>query len=416
MRFLLHVKSPRANRPYVYDTLRGTFSGPFFRRPPVVRAEEREPLLEIVLGHDCNSSCAYCDQAAIRRGRPAAPRRAPRDVDRFTACLRRLLDRDMPHDRLTCVLWGGEGLLHFEEIRRIYAGFAGFRAMRWIIPTNARLLRGRVFDWIRRRPDIHVQVSHDGLHTREFRGYDPLEDGEVLRNLFALRGEGRLVFNSVLHGRTVSREDTARYIEERMGGPCLFGDMKFIYPASDEIRARFSISDENLRAFQKRELALLFRDENYPRRNFIRRIMGNIARSLNRPFVLGYHRDTRLDRHLVAHLDGALTWAHSQSPEQSLGENEGCAYGSLWTLDKKPLTPPLAVAELFGERCAACPILAFGDRGCVCMPQYGRAHLDYYCRTQRARLLPVFSRFFFDMTGAFITSIKPLEEGRRPHA
>lgn len=411
MKFMLHVKSPhRLDQPYIYDNLQGTFSGQFFRNagmathPPIPA-----PRLEIVLGHSCNGSCLYCDQANIRGNYSSTGGQDSGNIARFIAKLKELLDRDMPAEHLEGVLWGGEGLLYIDAIKRICSGFEGFRKTRWIIPTNARLLRGDVFAWIMRQSNIYVQVSHDGQSTHEFRGYDPFDDSEVFQNLRALQAEGRIIFNPVLHGRTVSREETARFIEYRMGSSCLFGDMKFVYPANDEIFNRFAMTDDALQAFRKRELELLFRDKKYVKRDFIQRTIRNIARSLGNPFVLGYHRDTAQSRHVTVYLDGSLVWAHSQHPDQFLGENECCSYGSLWNLDKKPLIPPLAVSELFAQRCAACPVLAFGDRGCACMLQYGKKYMDYYCATQRARLLPVFARFFFDMTDAFIMNIQPLQ-------
>ena len=209
-----------------------------FGEAPVHRVSANSPgrkssapdVLKIQLGLNCNYSCSYCSQASEIA---SAAITKTSDVHAFLSDLDRWIEAPPRHIEF----WGGEPLLYFAKLQLLVPELdrrfpnAGFSML-----SNGSLLDDEKVEFILDH-DIEFVVSHDGP-GQSHRGADPFDDEQCLRSIrhlwSALKGRGRMSFNTVL---TPSNSDPARirrWFAERLCEPDVVVNFEGVVATYDE--------------------------------------------------------------------------------------------------------------------------------------------------------------------------------------
>ncbi len=403
MLFNIHaVDKHNIDYKYEYDNQIGYLRGPTFHINP----ETSYPLkpmgmVELIFGFNCNNDCSYCDQSSTRNSIVKSKKYDAAYIDNFCNTAAKYINEymsDMEH--IHFAFWGGETLLYINYIREMYKHLnVMYPSSSFSIITNGKLLKNEIFDWIKDKSNLVISISHDGKYTKLLRNYDPFDDDLIVENATCLLNEHRLVISPVVTKYTYSRKTVVDYIEHIFRQKCRFGDFKFILPVNKHVHDNYCVPENDLEDWMKREYTDLLTTD-ISTRSYINNIERKIYRSLNKVFRNEYPRNIEHIKNLVIHIDGTLTWSHSQSKDQTFPNGEPCAYGNIFDKDVciKPDHVPSYISNYYVNNCLKCPVLAYGDRGCTCLMQYP-GYERYYCKTQIAKLLPIFGKVFKDMTG-----------------
>lgn len=390
--------------PYTWDNLNCVLRGPrFIRDPNIQRPDYNKLVIEIVLGFSCNNNCEYCNHKkhTINWKNKKYDKKY---IKKFCDYIINYIKLSNVANVSAC-FWGGEALLYFNYIKEIYSRLSPF-IPHFSIATNGKLLKDKVFDWILQN-DIHVVISHDGEYNNKLRTYDILTDDIVFNNIKKLIERNRFTISPVVTKYTSSRRKVVEYLENKFESQLLFGDFKFLFPISENIYDEMCVPENELSSWSNQEYKDIL--EYTHTKNYISIIEQTIYTKFNKPFTPLYPRTFMASKNLTVHLNGALTYVHSNGLDSKFIGGESCVYGNLFDENTWEHTYPKYVQYQYNTRCVNCPIVAFGDRGCHFFSKIP-GYEEYYCKTQLARLVPIFGKVFNDLTGNYFVGIYPKKE------
>ena len=114
----------------------------------------------------CDFNCRYCYRAAGKR-----------DIPSFNGLMRAYLAQLSPEWCQSVIASGGEPLLVPELVYELFS-YTPHNIHKKVLTNGANLTREFV-EWANLNK-VEVQVSHDGAHTKQLRGYDVLADEDLL--------------------------------------------------------------------------------------------------------------------------------------------------------------------------------------------------------------------------------------------
>ena len=146
--------------------------------------------LTLELTQQCNLRCSYCVYSGKFSGRRThSTRQMSLDTALGAIELFRCLSHRMRH--VSICFYGGEALLCFDTIQKLVPLTRDRLSKRVIfhISTNGTLLDDAFFQWMRKNPDVFLDVTLNGLEHDRYRRYI---DGsptlaDILRNIRHLR-------------------------------------------------------------------------------------------------------------------------------------------------------------------------------------------------------------------------------------
>jgi len=158
------AKSPSAEKFMIVNRNRGN--------------DEIEFCLTLLVTEDCNLRCSYCFEPEKR------PRRMPFEIARDA--VREYLSREEGPDALSIDFCGGEPMLEFDLIRRVfdYCMEQGpwRKRFRLSLGTNGTVLTEKMRRWFEAHPCFQISVSLDGIKEVHDRNRSNSYDA-VIRNI-----------------------------------------------------------------------------------------------------------------------------------------------------------------------------------------------------------------------------------------
>ena len=153
----------------------------------------------IPFGLACNFSCRYCYRDICRRQIPNKP----------TADFLEYV-QGLPIETYAIVASGGEPLLQLNTIKEVFG--CSPKHLHRKIMTNGSLLTSDIVRYVNAN-DIEVHLSHDGECTQYLRGFDILEDNELLR---LVRKINNLRIVSVITNKNPDVMKVYRYLKRKL--------------------------------------------------------------------------------------------------------------------------------------------------------------------------------------------------------
>lgn len=121
----------------------------------------------VPLSLDCDLSCRYCYRNA---GRVIVPE--------FNALMKAFLRQIDPTKTQAVVASGGEPLLHFEKVKKLFSYVSPQQHLK--VMTNGLNLTEEIVDYLNEHK-VETWVSHDGEPTEYLRGADVFKDKTLLK-------------------------------------------------------------------------------------------------------------------------------------------------------------------------------------------------------------------------------------------
>lgn len=204
--------------------------------------------IRLVLGKNCNMRCKYCSQ------NPTKPhgdylREARNDSGVLHKTLDMILSVGETRGIHNIVLWGGEPLLYFKQMKYIVE-YLTKRDSRFTFSTlsNGTLLTEEIVDFLVDY-NVTVTLSHDGPNHSLLRGKNLLEDPKLLPLVRRLAKElPNFCFNSVIHKHNADHMKLFGYLSGMIGRPVDLAVVDPLILLFDEA-AEYLIPDEELPAY-----------------------------------------------------------------------------------------------------------------------------------------------------------------------
>ena len=186
-----------------------------FDKDTPVGKSEKPKILKIQLGLSCNYECSYCSQRFV----PRAGETNPDDISDFLNNIEKNLNLGTGLN-LKIELWGGEPFVYWKTMKPLVEKLhEKYPEARFSTITNGSLLTDDKIDWMYTM-GFGFAISHDGP-AMKYRGPDPFDDPEtrrvILRAYKMFKPEGRISFNSMMHGENTAREPIIQFFKDFTG-------------------------------------------------------------------------------------------------------------------------------------------------------------------------------------------------------
>lgn len=201
---------------------------------------------------DCNFSCKYC----------MGPKKITEDfILNEKTLLEAINSITLPDDKIKFIVWGGEPLLHFDNLKKTILFLkSNFKKALISFSTNGYFLGHKHIQDFILNSNIIVQLSCDGIAQTFRSSFNPLEDDFISHFLAKLSHKNLLSINCIMHNQNPSINNNIKYFIEWMNKyNCLDSELSIRFTPineSDET-PEFNFSGDNLNTFIH-EYELLF--------------------------------------------------------------------------------------------------------------------------------------------------------------
>lgn len=184
----------------IYDTLTHSFNKEIIT-PTGSSNSTIGTRIRLSLGKKCNFNCTYCSQHM------STTFDTDNDIDILKLVLNILNNRDV----FSVFFWGGEPLLYFDKLVKIFNTFSKFKKdIHYLVITNGSLLNNTITEFFLKN-NIQVFVSYDGNSNMSYRSKDIL--GEKVEFLRKLNAKSLLRFNCVCTNKMHSLSQYITYVQ-----------------------------------------------------------------------------------------------------------------------------------------------------------------------------------------------------------
>lgn len=327
------------------------------------KSPEQVSRIFIMLGNDCNCNCNYCMQTKNN----VLPIEINDDIFKFIE----------EQGKITLVFYGGEPLLHIDEIRLF------LRKLRtkvdYSIITNGTLLTKEIVHLLNRY-HFAVTVSWDGKNSIKTRNYDIVNDKkDLLLKIDNLTLSG--VINKYTYPKDILTDIENLNVEYRKYHPNDIGYfIDNLYNFDNNTNELFNIDFNKLHS-QMKEILKNYNNESSKNSMILNNYIDNVKSKCELNVLEIYSMCGNGIFTLNMDLQGNLYLCHNNY-EKILGtiysdtDEYMSKYKEYFNIQKR-----------FMERCNNCKIKIFCKGGCILLDD---SNLDNYCKQRMA----MFDEFF----------------------
>ena len=192
----------------------------------------------------CNFSCKYC----------MGPEKTTEEFELDEKAILDSITKISNHkDNIKFIIWGGEPLLHFQELKKTFFFLKkNFENAIISFSTNGYLLADRIIQDFIIDNNIFVQLSCDGVAQYYRSSFDPLNNNQISLFLAELSHKNLLSINCIMHKKNSSINENIKYFVKWMKKyNCLKDELSIRFTPINESKftEEFNFSGDDLSLF-----------------------------------------------------------------------------------------------------------------------------------------------------------------------
>ena len=392
---------------YKYDQLNNSLldeqTNTYYERKQKEKCKNKKGyVVRISLGKRCNAACKYCIQEKEL------------DTMKFSTDFVDKLVELTEGNIENVQFWGGEPLIYFDKIIKLYDKFNGRLRddAKFGICTNGILFKEKhIRDWfLEHKYNFNFNFSHDGP-GQILRGPDPLKDENIvkfLRKMFDQKDDNFAV-NPVMTKYNQNLLLYNDYIKNILNINITLAESRPIIIV-DESSLKCTMSDKELLDYSKRTMYQLLTGklDNW---SFVHDAYFNVVHNLNEPYNVGGRCFVSDKYTIVIDTEGNMI------PCQGFSKNSVDQYGNSMYLgnifdikdlkELRSLKPAntIRLCEKQDKKCRYCLLANVCSDGCPYSPI---KYEEINCKYSYYYMLPIFINVIYKLTNTIITKIEEL--------